>query len=190
MSYSTYTTEALVCGTWDRNTADKSYLLFTKNAGMLYADARSAREEKSKQRFGLQDFSYIRVSLIKGKNGWRIGSVEPVCNHYADAIDKAGRGSVVMIYRWLRRFYKGEESDPLLFVYLLAGLEVLGKTVTDRAYLERLIQLRVLYDLGYVDTKQAEAFLVKTITPDLTASPKVTKSIDDLLDIAIDTSHL
>lgn len=56
MAYETYTTEALVCGTFNRNTADRSYLLFTREAGMLYADARSVREERSRQRYALRTF--------------------------------------------------------------------------------------------------------------------------------------
>ena len=63
MSYQTYTTEALVCGTYDRNTADRSYRLFARELGMLFADARSVRLEKSRQRMALSDFSLVRVSL-------------------------------------------------------------------------------------------------------------------------------
>lgn len=82
MAYVTYTTDAIVCGTYDRNTADRSYRLFTRELGMLYADARSVRLEKSKQRQALQDFSLIKVSLVKGKAGWKIGSVSEVQNYY------------------------------------------------------------------------------------------------------------
>ena len=72
MSYQTYITDAVVVGSYASNTADKSYLLFTKRAGMLYATARSVREERSKQRYALQDFSHITVTLVKGKGGWCI----------------------------------------------------------------------------------------------------------------------
>ncbi|MEX2341217.1 MAG: recombination protein O N-terminal domain-containing protein, partial [Candidatus Paceibacterota bacterium] len=82
MSYKTYTTEAIVCGSRVNNTSDKSFLLFTKDAGMLWAAAKSVREERSRQRFALQDFSLIRASLIKGKSGWRIGSVESDRNYF------------------------------------------------------------------------------------------------------------
>ena len=75
MAYATYTTQALVCGTFDRNTADRSYRLFTREFGMVWADARSVRLEKSKQRSALTDFSVVRISLVRGKAGWKIGSV-------------------------------------------------------------------------------------------------------------------
>jgi len=92
MSYATYTTEALVCGSRNNNTSDRAYLLFTEEVGMIWASARSVREERSKQRYALQDFSLIRVSLVKGKSGWRIGSVEATCNPFMEARSRSGQG--------------------------------------------------------------------------------------------------
>lgn len=154
MAYATYTTEALVCGTWSRNTADRSYLLFTRDAGMLYADARSVREERSRQRYALQDFSLVRVSLIKGKQSWKIGSIEIQKNYYHDAIDKEARGSVVNISRLLRRFVKGEEASPVLFDYVLEVLEVLQAEGTERSFVQMATQVQILSLLGYVDIKR------------------------------------
>ena len=56
MAYVTYTTLALVCGTFDQKTSDRSYMLFTREAGMLFASARSVREERSKQRYASTRF--------------------------------------------------------------------------------------------------------------------------------------
>ncbi|NCT02001.1 hypothetical protein GW766_01975 [Candidatus Parcubacteria bacterium] len=154
MAYETYTTEALVCGTFNRNTADRSFLLFTKEAGMLYADARSIREERSKQRYALQEFSLLRVSLIKGKRGWKIGSVEAMRNYYHDALDREARGSVVNLHRLLRRFMKGEECDVHLFEYVQSGLEVVAVAVANRQFVEAVVAVTVLSFLGYVNKNQ------------------------------------
>ena len=151
MAYQTYTTEAIVCGTFHRNTADCTYLLFTREAGMLYADARSAREERSRQRFGLQDFSHIRVSLVKGKAGWKIGSTEPKGNFYHRAANQSARGSVVLLIRSLRRFYHGEDPAPELFDYLQEVLIELGRDMEMRSFLETVAQVRMLQVLGYVN---------------------------------------
>lgn len=192
MSYKTYTTEAVVCGTFDRNTADKSFLLFTREAGMLYADARSVREERSKQRYSLQDFSLIRVSLIKGKAGWKIGSVEPLKNYYATATNKAARGSVVLLYRQLRRFFGGEEAAPKLFDYMKDALEVVSKDVAHRQWSEQVIQVRLLTELGYVDTKKVPRVVVETEPTNLDQNYDVslTKQLDSILSQAVTSSHL
>lgn len=151
MSYATYTTDALVCGAYDRNTADRSYLLFTREAGMLYADAKSVREERSKQRYALQEFSYVRISLIKGKHTWKVGSVETLRNDYSEAASREARGSVVRIYKTLRRFIRGEEAARELFDYVCGSLAILRGEIMRRDAVERIVEVNVLWRLGYVD---------------------------------------
>lgn len=151
MSYQTYITQALIVGSFDSNTADKSYLLFSREAGMIYASAKSVREERSRQRFALQDFSTITVSLIKGKTGWRIGSVQSEGNFFVEASDRAVRGSVVRICKLLRRFVAGEEPQSDLFDEVLNGLVILcTETMNNRVLFEEMLVARVLYRLGYI----------------------------------------
>ena len=132
MAYATYTTKALVCGTFNRNTADRSYLLFTREAGMLYADARSVREERSRQRYALQDFSLVRVSLVKGKQSWKVGSIEAQKNYYSLAVENETRGSVVSLFRLLRRFVNCEEAAPELFYYVTEAFYELSLNVSEQ----------------------------------------------------------
>lgn len=143
----------MVCGTFNRNTADRSYLLFTREAGMLFADARSVREERSRQRYALQDFSRIRVSLVKGKQSWKVGSVEAITNDFSVATSREARGSVVSFYRLLRRFIRGEEASPELFDFCQQALNILVQPSSGRTFLESCIQIRLLSALGYVDNE-------------------------------------
>jgi len=130
--------------------ADRSYRLFTRELGMLYADARSARKETSKQRQSLQDFSLIRVSLVKGRGGWKIGSVTEVKNYYACAVNQAARGSVVKVIRLLRRFVAGEEMHDSLFDECVAALEFFSSKHTQRTCYEQVFMQRILAQLGYI----------------------------------------
>ncbi len=192
MAYQTYTTEAIVCGTFNRNTADRSYLLFTREAGMLYAEARSVREERSRQRFALQDFSHMRVSLIKGKQSWKIGSIEPLQNFYLAAGDKSARGSIVTIIRFLRRFYGGQEAAPALFDYLV---QILGRLVTDiseREFSERVVQVHILHELGYADTRVVPPYAQQGIIDDLEGevTPANLLHLEKIIEKAVATSHL
>jgi recombinational DNA repair protein (RecF pathway) len=151
MSYQTYITPAFICGSFDSVTSDKSYLLFTRTAGMIYASAKSVREERSRQRFALQDFSVITVSLIKGKTGWRIGSVQSEGNLFTAASSRSVRGSIVRISKFLRRFVTGEEPHPELYDEIMLGLASLCEsTQTNRALIEEIILARLLYSLGYI----------------------------------------
>jgi DNA repair protein RecO len=154
MAYQTYTTEAFVCGVFNRNTADRSCLLLTREAGMLFADVKSAREERSRQRYGLQEFSLVRLSLVRGKAGWRVGSTEALGNYYHQAVDQAARGSVVRLFRLVRRFYQGEEPHPELFDFLRQSLARLSGVVSARSHDELVAEVMLLVELGYVDRKR------------------------------------
>lgn len=192
MAYQTYTTEAIVCGTFNRNTADRSYLLFTREAGMLYAEAKSVREERSRQRMSLQDFSYVRVSLVKGKSSWKIGSIESRQNFFMSATDKAARGSVVALTKFLRRFYGGEEAFPTLFDYFLVALTTVTQPVTARSTVEHIIMVRLLRELGYVDARvlpeivETDLGMLSTTTID----ESVERSLAPIIEKAVSLSHL
>lgn len=150
MSYHTYTTEAFVCGVYDRGPSSRSIKLFTKELGMLFAEAKSVREERSRQRYALQLFSELRVSLIKGKAGWRVGSVEPVANHFALAESRQVRASVLRLTQLLNRFIQGEEPGGEVFSLYQSALLLLPNT-DDVEWLEAFVSVRLLAQLGYVD---------------------------------------
>lgn len=149
MSYKTYTTEAIVCGSRANNTSDKSFLLLAREAGMLWASAKSVREERSKQRFALQDFSLVRVSLIKGKNGWKVGSVENEINYFLPSKRKADRQRVTAIVKLLRQFVHGEVSQPAVFDDAKAALGLALQGELSEAALT-VFTLRFLNHLGYI----------------------------------------
>lgn len=192
MSYVTYTTEALVCGSFDQNTADKSFLLFTRDAGMLFATAKSVREERSLQRQALQDFSRIRVSLIKGKTGWRVGSVESLQNYFSLATDRKMRGSVVFVFRTLRRFIRGEEAFPELFTFVHTILDAALGSPVKRQLFDVAVQVRILALLGYVDEQAIPRPVAGVAVSDLALleDQALLSTLKRLVDKAIESSHL
>lgn len=163
MSYQTYTTEALVCGSADSHTSDRSYLLFTEVAGMLWATAKSVREEKSKQRYALQDFSLLRVSLVKGKSGWRIGSAEAVGNSFLAAESRERRAFVKNLVTLLRRYIHGEQQMPSVFDDVRAALTQRSSPAdSDAVYL--IFTARLLYALGYISKSAVTADVLSSAT--------------------------
>lgn len=192
MSYSTYTTEAIVCGTHNRQTTDRSFLLFTRDGGMLYAEARGVRREGSKQRSALQDFTRVRISLIRGKAGWRVGSVEALENYYASAVDRAARGSVVALLKLLRRFARGEEPMTPVYDFVLLALASLARPVVDRPFLDAYIQVHFLTMLGYValETLPAPLRQFDLVAAPALATPHHLAHLATKLESAIDHSHL
>ena len=181
-----------MCGSFDQNTSDKSFLLFTRDAGMLYATARSVREEVSKQRNALQDFSRIRVSLIKGKQGWRVGSVEAEHNDFSAAKDREVRGSVVLIYRLLRRFIRGEEASADLYDFIIHALDTIAQPQPNRRILDLYIQIHIMSLLGYVDQAAVlEVLKTKSLT-DIAAlgAEFPLATLENIANKATQSSHL
>ncbi len=188
MAYATYTTEAIVCGSKDSNIADRSYLLLTKHAGMLWASARSVREEKSKQRQALQEFSHVRVSLVRGKSGWRVGSVEAEGNYFLKARSRSERAFVQFVIRSLRRFLHGEEPVPSVYEDAKLILTVTERIKDfDRAI--ELWQLRLCNQLGYISRRPSFAALLDG-TIDGHLNDTVSKEGLRAIEQALSASHL
>jgi recombinational DNA repair protein (RecF pathway) len=164
VSYKTYTTEAFVCGSYLSQTSDKSYLLFTQEAGMLYATAKSVREEKSKQRYALQDFSHVRVTLVKGKSGWKVGSAQALGNLFTSARSRSERALVHHVFRELRTYVHGEVPLTQTFLDLC---EVCEQSLFESGMQDAIgdiFALRLFFVLGYINPHEMLVPLVTAHT--------------------------
>ncbi len=148
MAYQTYITEALVCGSFDSQTADRSFLLFTREAGMIYAHAKSIREERSKQRYALQLCSHIRVTLVRGKNGWKIIGAVSLQNLYTAMKTREARAFLRNIILLLKRVIHGESAYTEIFDDVIIACT--SADIYESQCLEPIISLRILHALGYV----------------------------------------
>lgn len=156
---------------------------------MLWASARSVREERSKQRYALQDFSVIRVSLVRGRSGWRIGSVEGIDNFYSRSTDRNTRGAVTRLVKLLRQFVHGEEPQPLLYIDVVKALEfILNNPEHDPSVVADLCTLRSLHRLGYIGNQSESSSVLKDdwLSNPIPLSPKANQAIEQ----AYQASHL
>ncbi len=163
MAYQTYITEALVCGKYDSNTADRSFLLFTKEAGMLYAQAKSVREERSKQRYALQECSHVRATLIRGKSGWKVAGAESLQNFYDTADTREARAFVRNVILLLKRVVQGEAMHEEVFTDVVGACAVAEKY--NQKNLEQIVTLRILHALGYIAPHETYAHLLHCEMP-------------------------
>ena len=67
-----YHTEGIILGSRNYGEAGKYYSIFTRDLGMVYASAQGVRRMSSKLRFVLQDFAYLKIDLVQGKDFWRV----------------------------------------------------------------------------------------------------------------------
>ena len=150
-----YTTPAFVIHSAPQGEAGKFLLLFTKDFGMIGATAQGVRLVQSKLRYHLQDFSFSNVSVVRGKEVWRItGAYE---------LDHKKETEVhLKVLKLLKRLLHGEEKNEKLFEII----ESLYRTDIEKEkneIVECLTVLRILNSLGYIsETDEIKIYLAGT----------------------------
>lgn len=128
-------------------------LLYTDSAGLLWAHAQSAREERSQLRSHLQIGTRGKFSLVKGKDVWRVvGIAETVNMHFALEHRTDAQKTLQRVLLFVRQFVRGEGSDPYFFSVLWGFFNSLhdhdDESLKDA---EHAVVLRMLAALGYVE---------------------------------------
>jgi recombinational DNA repair protein (RecF pathway) len=142
---------------------------------MLYVHAKSVREERSKHRYALQLCSHIRVTLVRGKSGWKVTGAEPLQNLYVCMKTREHRAFLRNITVLLKRVIRGETSHMEIFddvIYACKHVETF-----ESLYIEQVLSLRILHTLGYVAFHE-------TFTPFLHVSSKDAFSATVLPDVS------
>ncbi|MFA5937034.1 MAG: DNA repair protein RecO [Candidatus Paceibacterota bacterium] len=156
-------TEGLILGSNNYGEAGKYYAVFTRDLGMIYASAQGVRKMSSKLRFVLQNFSYVRIDLVKGKDFWRITSASKT-----NKLENLTRPEIFEVFinisKLLKRLLSGEETNADLFSDLLNGLSILEKSKTkdDLRNIEAIIVLRMLNNLGYIGGNEVLQDFIKS----------------------------
>ncbi len=159
-----YHTEGIILGSRNFGEAGKYYYIFTRDLGMLRASAQGVRKISSKLRFILQDFAYLKVDLVRGKDFWRLTSAEKT--NLLENISKNPEvfRTVSNISSLLRRLLQGEDANETLFNDLIRGFSILEKSKTEEELrnIEIIIVLRMLHNLGYIGGNEAISNLVQS----------------------------
>jgi len=159
-----YHTKGIILESKNFGEAGKHYSIFTRDLGMVYASAQGVRKVSSKLRFVLQDFSYIKLDLVQGKDFWRITSAGKT-NKLGQLVKNSGTFEVFYnITKLLKRLLAGVERNEVLFVDLVSSLSILEKIETkeDLRNIEAIIVLRILNNLGYIGGNEILQNLIKS----------------------------
>lgn len=146
-----YTTKAIIIKSVPTGEANRFYFLLTKDLGFIKASAQGVRLLKSKLKGHLQAFSIVNVSVVKGKEIWRITSSEVVENE--SLIKKPDKLFIAKnIFALLLRMLHGEEKNEPLFECVDNFYNFLLKNNLDKEQLkniEIITVLRIIHHLGY-----------------------------------------
>jgi len=153
MAHHIYHTKAFVLRKVNTGEWDCRYLLFTKEIGLVSVLAKSARKPTSKMRGHLNMFSLVGISLVRGKEVWRLIGVENLDLNTKTIKKSESRIALAQIFNLVKRLVKGEDPHPELFNELYNTCQTIKKYVKDDGLLEKIelvAVLRILNLLGYI----------------------------------------
>jgi DNA repair protein RecO len=149
MSHTIYTNPGFILKSANFGEANKYFFIFTRDFGLIKAAAQGVRHLKSKLRYGLVDFSLAQVSVVRGKEIWRLTGAEKKKSFLnPDKLLLWTRLSSLLL-----RLLHGEEKNDLLFQGVSEGMIFLEKsdlTSENLASFECIMALRILSALGYI----------------------------------------
>ncbi|MES2953715.1 MAG: recombination protein O N-terminal domain-containing protein [Patescibacteria group bacterium] len=158
MSHRLYSTDAFVVASRDSGESSRMIELFTRDFGLVRGVAQGVRFLKSKLRYSLYPYGYVRTTLVRGREVWRItGAAEIERSAFLD--ESTELSLMAGFFALLARFVQGEERDQELFdeiVFLRTVVE--GGFVKEYSReIELLGTVRILHHLGYLGgTPEAE----------------------------------
>ncbi len=154
MSHHIYHTRGLILGSIPVGESNKFYKIFTEELGLVWASAQAVRMGKSKLRYSLQNFSWVTLDLVKGREVWRITSAREEAPCSALKADAERFKIFMRLCALVSRMIHGERQEKELFVDLFNLVNFLESNtlpVMLQPSLETLAEARILARLGYFD---------------------------------------
>mgnify|MGYP001609694956 FL=1 len=146
--------------------ADRVYSILTRDFGLIRASATGVRKEESKLRGSLEPFILSKISLVRGKEYWRITSAEPLRPICATL-------GVARPLALLEKLVQGEEAHPELFDAIEAALTCSTPGVEQNEKFEIQLVAQMLHKLEYLkeaDLNLDKKELIKAINEGLRSS--------------------
>ncbi len=151
MSHVIHTTEAIILDHQDFGEANRWCFLLTPDFGLVVARAQGVRELKSKLSGHLSRFGQAQISLVRGREYWRLVGAERIeaSRPCLDALQTMAR-----IAGMLRRLLPEAGADPELFSLIKQGFGKISASAADSKVLysqEVLLVWHILRLLGYIE---------------------------------------
>lgn len=143
-----YSTRAIILGRLPSGEESVSAALLTEDFGLIRARSQGARKLGAKMSAGLQTLSSSDVTLLRGKDGWRMAGAVPDVN-WARELSTEARIRAARVLELAERLIRGEREDAELFGILDGFLRALPRrSDEDQDALEALAVVRLLRSLG------------------------------------------
>ena len=148
-----YHTHGFIVSSRNSGEANKMLTIYTREMGLVRAMCQGVRLNKSKLRFALQDFSYVKVDFVRGKEIWRVTSATNISSFPFARSDKQSLLLIARISKLIERVCDGEEANNKIFDDFIQALYILDDqniNTSTREALELHLVLRIMNTLGYI----------------------------------------
>jgi recombinational DNA repair protein (RecF pathway) len=200
VAYRIYTTDSFVIKNNPSKDADVSLLLFTEQFGLLYAAAKSARAGMSKLKSSLQTTNFSSISMVKGREVWRVTNAKKHIALYDKRIPPELRVCFVHLLEYIARFCPKEVPESEIFsdlksiaVFIFLEFALL-QSPEHICACEQWFLLRLLYNLGYIQsTDMVYQILMQAISYEQISclmDESVSQEVKKIIEHAIAQSHL
>jgi len=171
MSYSIQTTEGLILSYKPLREADRVYSILTRDLGLIRATAIGVRKDSSKLRGALEPVCLSSISLVRGKEYWRVTS--------ADVLERVPSVSEVMRpLALLEKLVQGEAHSSELFDAIREIIARFDLAESIDEMFEIHLVATILFHLGYLkepDLKLPKKDLIMAINHGLEMSHLTTR---------------
>ncbi|MCX6754072.1 MAG: DNA repair protein RecO [Candidatus Nomurabacteria bacterium] len=148
-----YHTNGFILNSHNKGEANKMLTIYTREMGLVRAMVQGVRLHKSKLRFSMQDFSYAKIDLVRGKDIWRVTTASNISTFPFARKSRPSLLIIARISKLLERLCDGEESNEKIFDDFIQALYLLDNTdiePSSREALELHLVLRIMDSLGYI----------------------------------------
>ena len=146
--YKLHTTLAFVLKSYPHGESSRVYKLFTRELGLLYAHGQGVRELKSKNKYSLQTGDLSEITLVRGKNVWRITGAK---NAYFFTFSKRSRIIKEKVLSFIGKSMQVEDKSQEVFDIAVSGYFALSDdSAFDDELVEIITMLRIIDKIGFL----------------------------------------
>jgi recombinational DNA repair protein (RecF pathway) len=154
VSYRIYHTDGYIIDSSVSGESNKIFTILTYELGTIIATAQGVRKLQSKLRYSLQDLTFAKFALVRGKEIWRITGAEKIVNIYDKKIPIQIKQSLARVLVFIKRLSPGEALNKKVFeeFSLLSDFLTSSRVIrnnNDIVAIENLAYLRIAHHFGY-----------------------------------------
>jgi|GEM_PF-1930399 len=157
-----HTTDAYVVGAMPHGESNRVYRLVSNKLGYVYAHAQGVRELKNRNRYALASRGLINVSLVRGRDVWRITGARTT--EYMYPPETRARQSLRRVLQVAGTFSPSEDPGAGVFAVVRVVHGALCTMPQRASEIETVGVIRILDRLGYVAHPGDDAVLEQIAT--------------------------